>query len=84
MEVQAMAVVGRLREVPNEPHDVRVRPPYVYVAPVWEYRHIVCRQSDQASLDEDELNALGADGWELVSTHAVPNGVHYYFKRLAM
>jgi hypothetical protein len=61
--------------------DVRIDPPMVYVAPAWEY-HEITRESEGAALPIEELNSLGADGWELVAV--VPEGVrlHYYFKRL--
>jgi hypothetical protein len=33
------------------------------------------------ALDEDSLNLLGQDGWELVGVVAQPETVHFYFKR---
>jgi hypothetical protein len=44
---------------------------------VWEYKHV---SGDPP--DETELNAIGADGWELVGVVAVRDDVHLYFKRL--
>lgn len=64
--------------VPPPPPDIRVQPPLVYVAPVWEYKVVA---SDIAP-DEAALNALGADGWELVGVVPLPKGVQLYFKRL--
>lgn len=46
----------------------------------WENKRID-RTADAGLLTESELNALGADGWELagmVSDHA---GAHFYLKR---
>lgn len=59
-----------------------LQPPMVYVAPVWEYRHL--RRDvvgDAPPLSEEELNALGADGWELTAVIPGPSAVHCYFKR---
>jgi hypothetical protein len=44
---------------------------------VWEYRHV----TSEIAPDQAELNALGADGWELVSVVSLLNAVHLYFKR---
>ncbi|HWV24247.1 MAG TPA: hypothetical protein VNZ58_08650 [Thermomicrobiales bacterium] len=43
----------------------------------WEY-HV--KHSD-SPLTEEQLNQLGAQGWELAA--AMPTGGHYIFKRLA-
>jgi len=42
----------------------------------WEYRVVIFEAEDSPKdcfkhLDPNELNALGADGWELVSTDAL-------------
>lgn len=56
-------------------------PPMVYVTPVWEYRHLAREMRGEGPIREEELNALGAEGWELTAT--IPAGpiVHFYFKR---
>jgi hypothetical protein len=60
-----------------------LEPPLVWVEPRWEYRDVVRHVADQGPLSEAELNALGAEHWEL--TGVLPTGemVHYYFKRVA-
>lgn len=65
---------------PIPPHlpEVRVQPPLVYVQPVWEYKHVVA----QMAPDEVALNALGAEGWELVGVVPAPDAMHFYLKRL--
>jgi hypothetical protein len=56
----------------------RVQPPivYVYEKQRWEYKVIV-----QNAVSEEELNALGAEGWELVGVVALPETTQFYFKR---
>lgn len=58
-----------------------LQPPVVYVAPVWEYKHLHRPVGSDAPLSEEELNALGADGWELTAVVPGPTGTHFYFKR---
>jgi hypothetical protein len=65
--------------VPPPVPDVRVQPPLVYIQPVWEYKHLVA----DTALEDAELNALGAEGWELVGVVPAPSATHLYFKRLA-
>ena len=60
----------------------RVQPPTVYVEPVWEYKHLVRALSGGTALEEDELNALGAEGWELTVAFVDHVQLHVYFKRL--
>jgi hypothetical protein len=58
-----------------------VEPPWVPVEPRWEYRELV-RDAETAELPtEAELNALGADGWEMASAVREGSRVHFYFKR---
>jgi hypothetical protein len=66
------------RPQPEEPQLARVQPPmvYVYEKPRWEYKVIF-----QSALSEEELNALGAEGWELVGLVALPENTRFYFKR---
>ena len=55
-------------------------PPLVHVRdePPWEYKRLDASEAPT----EEELNALGADGWELVSTLEVQGKVYLYFKRM--
>jgi hypothetical protein len=54
----------------------------VYVAPTWEYKHLYrALEGDAPPVPEEELNALGAEGWELTGVIQGPAGVHLYFKR---
>lgn len=55
------------------------QPPTVYMPPAWEYR--VLQHAPDALPTEDEMNALGADGWELAAVVPAPAILHYYFKR---
>jgi hypothetical protein len=65
---------------PSETIPVRhLDPPMVFVAPTWEYQHL-CKPPE-APVDETELNALGAEGWELAGVSTDAAGVHFYFKR---
>src|SRR5688500_10568561 len=68
---------------PTEPQRPHAQPPtvFVYERQGWEYK-VVSREPDQAPLGQDELNALGKDGWELVGVVPVSNAVQYYLKRL--
>lgn len=68
---------------PNEPQRPHVQPPtvFVYERQGWEYK-VVTSDSDQRMLNQDELNALGNDGWELVGVVTLPNAVQFYLKRV--
>ena len=46
----------------------------------WEYR-VVSKKVDQP-LTQEELNALGKDGWELVGIVPLLNTVQFYLKRI--
>jgi hypothetical protein len=56
--------------------------PVVYVAPVWEYRELVRALDPGTMPTENDLNELGAEGWELVSVVSENERAHFYFKRL--
>ncbi|MFQ6113025.1 MAG: hypothetical protein ACE5NG_02925 [bacterium] len=59
--------------------------PMVYVEErlVWEYKQIVRNLAKEKALTEEELNALGADGWELTGVFSDSPFVYFYFKRSA-
>jgi hypothetical protein len=57
----------------------------------WEYKVVTAQYGAAlASLSEQELNGLGAEGWELVETRSLhspagevtQNRTDYFFKRL--
>ena len=48
---------------------------------VWEYLVLTDRYDDSARSDQQRFNALGADGWELVSVEPHPDWRRFYFKR---
>jgi hypothetical protein len=64
-----------------ERRGTHVEPPSVYVESRWEYRELVRDAEASALPTEIDLNALGADGWELVGVAAQGAQVHFYFKR---
>jgi hypothetical protein len=57
----------------------RLELPFVPVEPRWEYRELVREAPDLVS--EAELNALGAEGWELSGVAPAGRYVHFYLKR---
>ena len=61
--------------------EVRVQPPLVFVEARWEYRHVTRELAAQAELTDEELNELGAAGWELVAAVSDGTRAHFYFKR---
>ena len=54
---------------------------YVYESLRWEYRRIARNARDQGAPSEQELNALGAEGWELAGIANLPGEMYYYLKR---
>lgn len=70
-----------LPTAPLPPLVAHVNVPQVPVLPpVWEYMQLT-RTAAELVLDVNELNALGRDGWELVSVVTDGRGTHFYFKR---
>jgi hypothetical protein len=69
------------------PHEPRqsdpVRPPMIYVKKSlqWEYKQLLRNLESEQPLDENELNALGEEGWELSGIAQHPPTTYYYFKR---
>ena len=63
---------------PQEPPASQIQTPmvYVYEKQQWEYRIIA------SAMTQDDLNSLGAEGWELVAVVAQPPTTQFYFKRL--
>ena len=55
--------------------------PMVHVAPAWAYKHVTRQVADLAEAAQQELDALGADGWELAGVTADGSTVHFFFKR---
>ena len=53
---------------------------YVYEKTAWQYK-VITRTVDEKPLGEEELNALGKDGWELVAAVSQPKAVQFYLKR---
>jgi hypothetical protein len=70
--------------IPDRSEHEQFSPAMVYVRQParWEYRRLVRDLDDGDAFTEEELNALGAEGWELVSVTALPIQLHAYFKRL--
>jgi hypothetical protein len=64
-----------------QPPQPRVQPPtvYVYEPQRWEYRIVDSNQRERVA--EDQLNALGNDGWELVGIVPGPKAAQFVFKR---
>ena len=68
---------------PMQPEGASVQPSMMYVheALTWEYRRIDRPLDEEQLLSEDELNALGADGWELATSVTTGKMVCFYLRR---
>jgi hypothetical protein len=51
------------------------------VTPRWEYKEVVRTLETETLPTEQELDRLGADGWELAGVANEGPRVHLYFKR---
>ncbi len=73
--------MSRRSNFPNPPSPSPI-PPMVYVhdKAVWQYK-VISRDLPQA-LNEEELNALGKEGWELTAVLSEGGARHFYFKRM--
>ncbi len=71
-------------DFPDSTQTGLMRPPIVYIQnkPVWEYRQLVRNLAKEVAPTDAELNALGADGWELAGIFIDSPFVYFYFKRL--
>jgi hypothetical protein len=66
---------------PTELRGTHVEPPWVPIQLRWEYNELV-RHAESGELPtKAELNAFGADGWELAGIVREGQQVHFYFKR---
>jgi hypothetical protein len=54
---------------------------YVDAPPSWEYRRILRNLRTEDAPTEDELNALGKEGWELTGLFSDSPFLYLYFKR---
>jgi hypothetical protein len=63
----------------------QVAPPIVYVREDirWEYKTVGRDLSAEVVIGEAELNALGAEGWELAGILTHEGKASFYFKRMA-
>ena len=70
--------------LPDQPTPRGTVPPIVYVSEntVWQYKQITRKLSESNMPNEDELNQLGKDGWELVSVLNHADVLYFYFKRI--
>jgi hypothetical protein len=70
---------------PHEPKQSEpVHPPMIYVKESlkWEYKQITRNLKKEGPLSEEELNDLGAEGWEMSGVAQQPPMTYYSFKRL--
>jgi hypothetical protein len=72
-----------MRTLPVQPMPFGAVQPIVYVREKtdWQYKQII-RSLSEGMPNEDELNQLGKDGWELVSVLTHGGVAYLYFKRI--
>lgn len=69
---------------PQEPpQDVPTPSVYVTEALAWEYKQLARDLEEEGLPDEEALNRLGADGWELAAVVMHGGTAVYIFERLA-
>ena len=81
-----MNSIFRMPEPPQSPEIPMVPSPMVYVQETvtWEYKQVTRNLSKESAMTEDELNKLGAEGWELAGILTNAKVANFYFKRLAV
>lgn len=69
---------------PNPAAGSPVQAPIVYVkdSPTWEYKRLTRNLAKEQAPTEDEMNALGRDGWDLAGILTDPPFAFFYLKRL--
>ena len=62
-----------------------MQPPIVYIREktTWIYKQLVRDLATEGPATDEDLNALGMQGWELTAVITVSQAAYYYFKRLA-
>ena len=77
------------RPLPHEPQPQQPARPspvpptvFVYERRTWEYKVVRKMIADEGLLAENELNALGASGWELAGVVTVAGEATFVFKRV--
>lgn len=65
------------------PQDVPTPSVYVMEAVAWEYNQLSRDLEEEGLPDEEALNRLGAEGWELATVVTHGGRATYIFKRLA-
>jgi hypothetical protein len=53
----------------------------VHVTPTWAYKHVQHPLVELTGSADSELDALGAEGWELTGVVAEGGMVHFFFTR---
>jgi len=66
---------------PAEPRGGHLAAPWVPVEPRWQYKDLVRELGSEELPTEADLNALGAEHWELAGVASEGTRVHFYFKR---
>ena len=66
---------------PPEPRGPHISPPWVPIEPRWEYKEVGRDTVTEGLPTEGDLNALGAEGWELSGVASQGPRTHFYFKR---
>ena len=69
---------------PREPQQHEpIRPPMIYIEKKlkWEYKQIVRNLETETPPDEEELNKLGKEGWEMSGVTHKPPFAYFYLKR---
>jgi hypothetical protein len=66
---------------PDQSPRSRVEPPWVPFEPRWEYKDLVRDLETEALVSQAELDALGAEHWELAGVLSEGPRAHFYFKR---
>jgi hypothetical protein len=66
---------------PAEPRGGHLDAPWVPVEPRWQYKDLVRELGSEELPTEADLNALGAEHWELAGVASEGTRVHFYFKR---
>lgn len=69
--------------LPEEIEPKDTIPPMVYIHQeiVWEYRYLVIDLKREDPPNEEMLNGLALEGWEMTGLFVYDHRLHMYFKR---